>query len=176
MLAKPSHQSTGNTKKKNKKDTSTSQQVHYRPGFMPVIPIYGEDITTTSGSTRSVRDEVLINEDQAPSRDRALTRPASSVFRRSLLFRKSGVPAGISKNHQSVDSLAVTREESRSVSKSQSGKSFTPLNSHHSHKYSIIHAWLSMFLFILVLRSCSRFVVRVYHNNAIYYLWPEWIT
>uniref|UniRef100_A0A0N8C2S3 Caskin-1 n=1 Tax=Daphnia magna TaxID=35525 RepID=A0A0N8C2S3_9CRUS len=120
MLAKPSHQSTGNTKKKNKKDTSTSQQVHYRPGFMPVIPIYGEDITTTSGSTRSVRDEVLINEDQAPSRDRALTRPASSVFRRSLLFRKSGVPAGISKNHQSVDSLAVTREESRSVSKSQS--------------------------------------------------------
>lgn len=24
---------------------------------MPVIPIYGEDITTTSGSTRSVRDE-----------------------------------------------------------------------------------------------------------------------
>ncbi|KAK4020911.1 hypothetical protein OUZ56_002853 [Daphnia magna] len=35
--------------------------VHYRPGFMPVIPIYGEDITTTSGSTRSVRDEASLS-------------------------------------------------------------------------------------------------------------------
>jgi hypothetical protein len=33
-----------------------NKQVHYRPGFMPVIPIYGEDMAT-SGSTRSVRDE-----------------------------------------------------------------------------------------------------------------------
>lgn len=32
------------------------QQVHYRPGFMPIIPIYGED-QDIAGSTRSVRDE-----------------------------------------------------------------------------------------------------------------------
>ena len=32
-----------------------NKQVHYRPGFMPVIPIYGD--MSTSGSTRSVHDE-----------------------------------------------------------------------------------------------------------------------
>jgi len=54
--------------------------------------------------TKFFKKLVLIKEDQVTAstttRDRTLTRPASSVFRRSLLFRKSGVPAGISKNHQ----------------------------------------------------------------------------
>ena len=58
---------------------------------------------------------------------------------------------------QSVDSLAVTREESRSVSKSQSGKSrFASFI-----VYSIIHAWLFLY------DDAGYIRVRVFNNNSL---------